>query len=508
MSKQNEQVKPAAFSLADSEPPPPPQASPSASSSKWVIPALAGLVVVAIIVVFLLPALVSTPSTTSGPEVEPQMENVKVAPAKGKSNPAVEEASPWSDAQMAKLRKEAQDVLAILLDVQFELQEMGVEQWAPQPFEDAKVKAAEGDIQYRDRQFVDAKANYDAALANMEALVESAPKALQENLDLARQAIEDGKYKPAIEALAIAAVIAPANPALASLQQRTENLEQLLSIVTKAEEAEKSGDLAQAEKLLKQASELDPDHQKVQKKLARVSQAHTQQRFNDAMSDGYTALDDGKFSSARSAFRNAAKLVPGSAEASAALADVAAAQTSWQLSNYQSSGKKHESNEQWQQAVESYTKALKIDGNLLFAQQGLGRSQSRAQLDKQFRAAIEKPERLFDKTVANATAQLVKQASTITPRGPVLEKQLSTLEVLLKQAGAKIQLTLRSDGETEITLRKVSRLGQFKEKTLTLRPGTYTVIGSRNGYRDVRRTFTVEHDSGTFDILIICTETI
>ena len=508
MSKQNEQVKPAAFSPADSEPPPPPKASSGASSSKWVIPALAGLVVVALIVVFLLPALVNTPSTTPGPGAEPQVENIEVTKAKGKSSPAVEEASPWSDAQMAKLRKEAQDVLAILLDVQFELQEMGVEQWAPQPFEDAKAKAAEGDIQYRDRQFVDAKANYDAALAEMEALVESAPQVLQENLELARQAIEDGKYKPAIEALAIAAAIDPANPALASLQQRAENLEQLLSILTKAEEAEKSGDLAQAENLLKEASDLDPEHQKVQSELARVSQAHTQQRFNNAMSDGYTALDEGKFSSARSAFRDAAKLVPGSSEASAALADVGAAQTSWQLSNFQRDGKKQESNEQWQQALESYSKALKIDGNLLFAQEGLTRSRSRAQLDKQFRAAIEKPERLFDKTVANATAQLVKQASAISPRGPVLSKQLSRLEVLLEQAGAKIQLTLRSDGETEVTLRKVSRLGQFKEKTLTLRPGSYTVIGSRNGYRDVRRTFTLEHDSGTFDVLIICTEAI
>jgi len=41
-----------------------------------------------------------------------------------------------------------------------------------------------------------------------------------------------------------------------------------------------------------------------------------------------------------------------------------------------------------------------------------------------------------------------------------------------------------------------------------VRPGTYTVIGSRNGYRDIRRSFTLNHDSVAFDIEIVCSEEI
>jgi hypothetical protein len=178
------------------------------------------------------------------------------------------------------------------------------------------------------------------------------------------------------------------------------------------------------------------------------------------------------------------------------------------LRTLQDSGQAQESSEQWQQAVETFEKALAIDANLQFAQQGLKRSRARAQLDKQFKSAIDKPERLFDKTVAQATAGLLRQAAAISPRGPVLEQQLATLEVLLQQAGAQIQLTLRSDGQTEVTLRKVSRLGQFKEKVLTVRPGTYTAIGSRDGYLDIRHTFTLLHDSVAFEINIVCTEEI
>jgi hypothetical protein len=49
----------------------------------------------------------------------------------------------------------------------------------------------------------------------------------------------------------------------------------------------------------------------------------------------------------------------------------------------------------------------------------------------------------------------------------------------------------RVDQLTDVTLYRVGALGQFAAKSVELRPGTYTAIGSRDGYRDVRRTFTI-----------------
>lgn len=506
MSSQNEKVKAAVFSLADPTPAPIQETPASSGFSSWVIPALAGLVVLALIVVFWLPGQLAGGDTTA--TETPQTKNSSAVAVNPKNKPQAEEASPWSDAQLAKLRKEAQNTLAILLDVQFELQEKGVEQWASEEFETAKVLAQEGDLQYRERDFVAAAASYDNALLGMEALVEAAPAALQEKLELARQAIGYLQQQAALDALSIASAIEPSNAILASLEQRAHALDQLLPLLSQAQEAEKLGDLAAAEKLLQQASSLDTEHLKVNRELARVSAAHTRLRFNDTMSEGYSALDEGDFSAARKAFRHATKLVPGSTVASSAMRDLEAAETSSVLSKLQNRGARQQAGEQWQQAVATYDKALSIDSSLLFAQQGLKQSKARAQLDKQFRAAIDKPERLSDKTVAAAIEQLVKHAATITPRGAMLAKQLSDLEVLLQRAGAKITLTLRSDGDTEVTLRKVSRLGQFSAKQLILRPGTYTVIGSRNGYRDVRQSFTLKHDTGALDILIVCTEEI
>ena len=158
--------------------------------------------------------------------------------------------------------------------------------------------------------------------------------------------------------------------------------------------------------------------------------------------------------------------------------------------------------------MKAYKDALAIDENLLFAREGLARAEPRARLDKQFRQALEDPNRLSDVAVAEATGTLLKQAQRIQPMGPTLSKQISELEVLLEKANTPLSITLRSDGATEVIVYKVARMGTFEERELTLRPGTYTAVGTRNGYRDVRETFTISHDTAISAVTIACTEAI
>ena len=242
--------------------------------------------------------------------------------------------------------------------------------------------------------------------------------------------------------------------------------------------------------------------------MARVSDAWQQQQFNDAMSDGYIALDDGRFDAARQAFRRADKLLPGSTEASSALQEVNVAETASRLGRLQQQGERREQSEDWAQAVQTYREALDIDENLLFAREGLARAEPRARLDKQFRQALEDPNRLSDVAVAEATQKLLDQARRIRPMGPVLAGQISELEVVLEQANTPLSVTLRSDGATEVIVYKVARLGAFDQRQLTLRPGTCTAVGTRNGFRDVRRTFTLSHDEAAAPVTIACTEPI
>ena len=79
---------------------------------------------------------------------------------------------------------------------------------------------------------------------------------------------------------------------------------------------------------------------------------------------------------------------------------------------------------------------------------------------------------------------------------------------MIETAEKEIPVTLLSDGETEIAIQNVKRLGKFESNRLSLRPGSYTVTGQRIGYRDVRRTLTIESGGNAIVFTVRCVESI
>jgi tetratricopeptide (TPR) repeat protein len=512
MSSNNEQLQPTPFEVVQPAPVEPAAASAGPQregTPRWVLPALGGLVLLAVLVIFWLPERIAAPE----PVTIDQQSQVQAPAAAAQAGAATKapsgpDVSPWSDAQLAKLRKEAQNVLAELLEIQDALEERGVQQWAPEQFAAVAALATAGDELYRSRDYEAARTRYADGLTQLQALEAGIPAELERQLALATEALEIGDLAQAITALDMADAIEPGNPEATRLRQRVEVLPQLLALLENAAAAEQAGDLPDAIAQLKEAVALDPLHQRSSSELQRVIAAYDEQRFNDAMSEGYSALDANQFDKARKAFRRAASVQEGSSEAASALQEVEAAATAYRLASLQTSGAKDEQAEQWQQAVTAYEQAQKIDPNVLFAREGLDRSRDRARLDKQFRAAIDDPQRLSDTAVAAATGKMLQLARSISPRGPVLASQIEQLEQLLKQASTPIAVTLRSDMQTDVVVYKVAKLGKFDQRELDLRPGTYTAVGSRLGYRDVRVDFVVKYGSNPPPVTIACTETI
>ena len=74
---------------------------------------------------------------------------------------------------------------------------------------------------------------------------------------------------------------------------------------------------------------------------------------------------------------------------------------------------------------------------------------------------------------------------------------------------AKTPVTVKfiSDEQTDVTLLRVKRLGSFVTSELTLRPGRYTALGVRNGFRDVRINFDIKPESRA-EIDVRCLEAI
>ena len=500
MSDQNKKVEPLRFepaapptsAVADSKP------GAAVASRNWVMPALGTLVVIGLLVIFWLPQQVDTSAIDA--------EAAAASPARSKASTI--DVSPWSDAQLAKQRKAAQEILAELLDEQFLLEELQVTLWAAEDFAAAQVLATNADDQYRQQQFLEAASSYQAALEAMQAIGDRAEEVFEAQLQAGLDALNSDQAAAAITALDLAVVLQPDHEAALQSLTRARTLAPLLALMQEATDAREQGELESSLELLQQAHRMDPQHSGAEAQLHSIEREIARRNFNRAMTAGYQALDDVRYDEAERQFLKARSILPAAAETESALQQTRSARTSAQIEAFRRRAVDAEGREAWPPAIQAYQEILAIDDTVVFARAGLIRAQTHARLDKNLRAAIAQPDRLGDDSIYRNTRALYEQALRLQQKGPLLRKQLEQLDELLRLAVIPIPVLLHSDEITEVTVYKVARLGTFRRHQLNLKPGTYTAVGVRSGYRDVRLQFSVGHNQENRTIEIACTEPI
>jgi tetratricopeptide (TPR) repeat protein len=228
--------------------------------------------------------------------------------------------------------------------------------------------------------------------------------------------------------------------------------------------------------------------------------------FVTAMSRGLAALESGQWQIAREAFESAASLRPGAPEVADGLARAGAGERRSLVSAGIRRGLELETSEAWAEAVQVYAGVLAVDPEAAAALDGRDRADRRANIDVQLEYHINNPQRLSSPPVFEDAAALLARARELDPRGPRLEGQLSRLEEVLATASTPVPVVVVSDDRTEVVIYRVGRLGTFSRRELSLRPGTYTAVGSREGFRDIRVQFTVGADALPGPVTVVCTE--
>ncbi len=230
--------------------------------------------------------------------------------------------------------------------------------------------------------------------------------------------------------------------------------------------------------------------------------------FGRAMAEGLAAIEAGDLETARAAFARAAALDPASPEPAAGLARLEAAASRIALAERRSRAASMLAAEEWLAAAAEYRAALEIDPTLTFARQGLERAEARAALSERLDFHLGRPERLATDEVASEVEGLLETARGVADAGPRHAAQVAALEDLVARVRLPVRVSLVSDDRTEVTVYQVGRLGTFDRREIELRPGTYTVVGSRAGYRDVRRQLTIEPGRPPEPLEIRCEEKI
>ncbi|MCW8844542.1 MAG: hypothetical protein OQK99_01790 [Gammaproteobacteria bacterium] len=471
---------------------------------------LALLTALAAFVFLLLPDAVPTgdagsTGTTSGNQVSSSVPNIP-APSPGVQETA--ELAPWQTAQILRQKEAAEAVIEQFVRLQLELEDAGVERWGAERFEQAVLLAQEGDGQFSQRDFQAATESYEKGLELLRALEQETDTVLLDALSRGQQALQAYDAAGAREAFELALVLAPGNPVAGKGLARAQHSDEVAQMTLRASQYEDNGDLESARDELVRASKLDPEDLAVAASRKRLDTLLRERQFDTLMSRAYADIDAGRIDDAVLAFGKAAKLRPDSSEVKEGLAQAESLRRLESITDLQERTAVLEASESWEQAAELYTRALSLDSSLVFAREGLRRASERAELDKRLRSYIQQPERLQADTVYQAARQILGIAASVEPRTRILAQQITELERVLEQSRQTVSVLVQSDSQTQVTLGKVGPLGTFNERQLALRPGTYVITGSRDGYRDVRRTFVVAAGDEQLHILVSCEERI
>ncbi len=388
------------------------------------------------------------------------------------------------------------------------LERRGAGVWGGREFFDAKMLSAESVGAHDAGDIPLAQVRLNAASQLLDKVERRIPQALAAQLDAGEKALAAGQGDVAAQSFDLARRIDPGNVRAVNGLRRVRSLSGVLPLLADAENAERARNFVRAVQDYSQALSLDPADVRAKDGLARANAAFGDDNYAKSVGAGFAALGAGRLTEAHDSFEKARSYKPNGAEAAEGLRRVAAVMTARGYADIRQRAASLEAQERWGEAMQEYDQALKQDASLQFAQQGKARTAARADLSNRLQELIDRPERLGSPAVRQEARELLQTARSQMTSGPVLRSQIARLEILLPDFDKPVRLSLVSDNATQVAIPSIGEFGTFARREIDLKPGKYTVIGTRSGYHDVRRDITVAPGQTTQTVSIACSEPI
>jgi tetratricopeptide (TPR) repeat protein len=299
-------------------------------------------------------------------------------------------------------------------------------------------------------------------------------------------------------------MIDPNNASAQKGLERSQKLDAVRRLMASGKQHEKEGNISFAHADYQEALKLDSESKEARQALARIKGQISDREFQTLMSEGLTALHNNNYELARAKLLKAKSFRPKSREVKDALAQVDQSIRLANIETYRQKATAAEQAENWEQALIAYQQVLKIDPNVRFAELGKQRSLKLIRIDKRINFFLKQPGALESDRQLDNAIELIAEIEDIDPKGPGLKNRFDQLKRLVDAAQTPVRIILESDNVTEVAVYKVGKLGRFTNRELSLRPGTYTMVGNRDGYQDVRKKIIIKPGQGPTHITIKC----
>ena len=406
--------------------------------------------------------------------------------------------------QLASDMANAEQKLADYLELKNELDTKSAAEWGQNAYTEMTGFGRDADTLLIQEEYNSAASKYEQAMVIGRGLADRTDQTLARLLEEGRNALTAGNGALAQNKFNLALKIDPSDPSAQQGLKRSQTIDAVFQLMESGEWHENMNALSLARAEYEKALQLDPAANAARQAINRVALLIKEQQFSQLMSQGLTAFHNNDHARARARLLKAKSLKPDSREVSDALKQVDQALRLARIDRLRDAAQKAEQAEDWQAALNSYLAVLDIDQNLQFATRGKERAGHQIRIAKRLDYYLTRPQVLeSDQQLQNAVL-LLHEAREVEPQSRKLTEGVKELAELVKIAQTPVIITIESDNLTQIAVYKVGKLGRFSQRELKLRPGTYTVVGARDGYQDVRQKIVVKPGQQSLRVTVKC----
>lgn len=438
-------------------------------------------------------------------------EEASVVPRAAADPPSPEEspAAPSApDVDRPGDRARAEEALTEYVKLRGRLDATAAEVWAGAREEAIRRMVERADAAFAADRFAEAARGYAQAAGAAERLLARQEAAVPSLLEQGRQALAEADGAQAQRLFGAALQIDRDNEAARSGLQRAETIETVTERLRSGRAHADAGRWELALVDFEEAARLDPLHPEAAKEVRRVRERLLEQAFREAMSDALQALQDGRLEQARTRVLQAQALQPDAPEVEDALFRITEAERAARLDALREAARRAEAAGDVARAHALYRQALAIDPAVAYAREGAERTAATQRLMQQMKPLLEDPALLETAEGRAAANLLLSEAGELSSLGPALAERSERLADLLAAARTQVPVTLHSDGRTRVDVYHVGRFEPFQQQSLELTPGTYTIVGYRPGFRDVRMTLRIRPGQESVEATVVCRERI
>lgn len=281
------------------------------------------------------------------------------------------------------------------------------------------------------------------------------------------------------KALAVNPLYAPA----LQLQQRLDVASQVQELWQQERVARLENNVSKQKAVLEQIRRLDPAEQQAAQRLTTLNQQAQQQSFAEVLAQAVAALDQADYATARQALARARSIDSNRPELASLQRRLDGAEKAGAAAQAEQQVQVFSEVDEWPTVKMVAENGLKLNADNPVLQQALQSANQIIQAGQRLESFLANPQRLTDANIRQRAKEAITAAQPLTAQSPRLAQQVGQLQSLLQVNAQPIAVLVKSDGRTFIRVLGVGNVGEVKEKTINLAPGTYQFEGSCEGYR-------------------------